>query len=922
MHRQATQRSVDPHLRLVDGDQAMAGVGSWEWDVATGAVSWTAEHVARIRCPDGEVKAIESVGVPYVVDDAVVGMIGTVLDVTARERQHAALCESERRHKMIVDTAREGIWVVDADGLTTFANEQLAAILGRPIDAIVGASVFAFLDEAGKVIAAETFAGLREGEAKRLDFKFERPDGSQVWTMLSSAPIQDAEGNYGGALAMLTDITERRQVETALHESQARLAEAQRLALLGNWAFDVASGALSCSDELFLVLGIDPRGAIVGFERFMLLVHPDDRVRAESFLVRVQTEFVAVSDELRITTPRGDEIWVAVRAAPAVDGAGTVVEMRGTLQDITERKMAEQQVVHLALHDMLTGLPNRSLFTDRLQHTLKRRDAEIAVMLIDLDGFKAINDGLGHAAGDALLKGVADRLSAVLRAGDTAARFGGDEFTVLVDAVGVREAALTAQRLLDALSLPFEIEGRKIVSQASIGIAVGGADGRSADELLRDADAAMYAAKRNGGGRYELFSTELHAEVLDRIALECDLRTVELGAEMVLHYQPLVDLQDGNVTGFEALLRWNHRDRGPISPAEFIPLAERTGAIVRIGRWVLEEACRQCRAWQQGDPSAARLGMNINVSARQLADRDIVNDVGRALEDSGLEPGLLTLEITETMIMADEDEVSATLHRLKALGVRISVDDFGTGYSSLGHLERFPIDELKIDRSFVGRLGGDADDPRVALAVIRLARSLGLDVVAEGIEREDQLARLRDATCTRGQGYYLWRPLTVARVDELLLDSARAVMPPELRRVVLVVDDDDAVRETTGRILSLAGFEGVGARTGAEALQIATTRHIDAVVLDVDLPDTNGFLFCEQVSVAAAGVPVVYLSGSAVSADARVRGLNAGADAYLVKPVDPEELVATVKSALRGRASGLLVGRVRSTPECTVGAGR
>ena len=818
------------HARLLEEAQAIAHVGSWEWDVARGLLSWSAEHyrifgldpseftptiengldciheddlarvrsilattvavgktfeyVTRIRRPDGEIRWVESVGVPSIVDGVVVRLIGTALDVTARELSQASLRESEARYKMIVETAREAIWVVDADGITTFANEQLAVMLGRPVEELVGGSVFATLDDEGRAIAAENFAGLREGEARRFDFRFPRPDGTEVWTILSSAPIQDAEGRYAGALAMLTDITERRRAEVELHESQARLAEAQRLAALGNWAYDVKTRVLTCSNELFLVLGVEPEQGNASFDRFMLLVHPDDRVRAESFLTRVQVDFLAVSDELRILTPDGEERWLALRATPVVDATGQVTEMLGTLQDITERKASEEQLVHLALHDMLTGLPNRSLFIDRLQHALAGRETSVAVMLLDLDGFKSINDGFGHAAGDGLLIAIADRLSDALRPSDTVARFGGDEFTILVEGADETEATAAAARLLRALATPIAVEGRNVVAQASIGVALGSGGSVRADQLLRDADAAMYAAKRKGGGRYEFFDAELHATIVDRMALEGDLRGVELGAEMTLSYQPLVDLRDGHLTGLEALLRWNHPERGPISPADFIPIAEQTGAIVPIGRWVVEQACRQCRLWQQDYPTAVGLAMNVNVSARQLADPDLVRDVGRALDASGLDPALLTLEITETMSMADEDEVGETLHRLKALGVRISVDDFGTGYSSLGHLNRFPIDELKIDQSLVARLGNDAVDPGIALAVIRLARSLHLDVVAEGIEREDQVAQLRDAQCTRGQGYYFWGALDVASVEEILEALPRSLSRRELAGVV------------------------------------------------------------------------------------------------------------------------------------------
>ncbi|MEY2450971.1 MAG: hypothetical protein QOD92_545 [Acidimicrobiaceae bacterium] len=814
--------------RLLEEAQAIAHVGSWDWNIASGRLSWSAEHyrifgvppsvfsptienglafiheddrdrlqailattievgqpfsyLCRIRRPSGEVRWIESVGVPSIVDGVVVSLVGTALDVTARETSQAALRESETLYKAIVETAQEAIWVVDFDGITTFANEQLATILGRTLDEIIGQPAGTFLDDEARGIAGKIYAGLQEGTKQRFDYRFNRPDGTEAWALVSLAPIQRADGEYGSVLVMLTDITERRQAEIHLRASEARLAEAQRLTRLGSFAYDVKSRSLTCSDGLFLVIGVEPSQGIPSFDRFLLLVHPDDRGRAEAFLTGVQHEFTAPSDELRITTPGGEERWLAVIATPVLDTRGTVIEMSGTLQDITERKVAEQQLTHLALHDMLTELPNRSLFNDRLEHALARRDNPVAVMLLDLDGLKAINDGLGHSAGDALLVGVAERLSSALRPSDTVARFGGDEFTILVEGAGETEAAAAAERLLRVLATPLVIEGRNVVAQASIGVALGTGGARHADELLREADSAMYAAKRRGGGRYEFFDAELHATVVQRMALECDLRTVELGAEMTLSYQPLVDLRDGQLTGFEALLRWNHPQRGAISPAEFIPIAEQTGAIVPIGRWVMEQACRQSRLWQQHHPAAAGLAMNVNVSARQLADPDIVRDVARALDLSGLDPALLTLEITETMIMADEDQAGETLQQLKNLGVRISVDDFGTGYSSLGHLDRFPIDELKIDQSFVARLGGDADDPGVALAVIRLGRSLHLDVVAEGIEREDQLAQLLDASCTRGQGYYFWRPLDVASVETLLEGLCPPVVSHELAR--------------------------------------------------------------------------------------------------------------------------------------------
>lgn len=433
---------------------------------------------------------------------------------------------------------------------------------------------------------------------------------------------------------------------------------------------------------------------------------------------------------------------------------------------------SEGNLAHLAHHDALTGLPNRALFDQRLQTALQRPDRSVAVMLLDLDRFKTVNDSLGHVAGDRLLVAVGGRLNSAIRPGDTIARLGGDEFTILAQGIDHRAATRLVGRLLRTLDEPVEIDGRKVFVRASVGLTVcaGGCENR---ELLREADSAMYEAKRKGGQRYETFSADMHARVLDRLSLECDLRAAELGSDITVHYQPLVDLSDGRLCGFEALLRWSHAERGMVAPCDFIPIAEETGLIVPVGVWVLRQACSQARQWAAEHPERGPLTMSVNVSARQLADPAFVDQVAATLIDTDLDPGLLTLEITETMMMADEDDVCRRLHQLKQLGLRISVDDFGTGYSSLGHLRRFPVDELKIDRSFVAAMGEDADGANVASATIRLARSLQIEVVAEGIESEDQLCELRRTSCNRGQGYYLGRPMDSVAVSTLLNQTDR-----------------------------------------------------------------------------------------------------------------------------------------------------
>jgi predicted signal transduction protein with EAL and GGDEF domain/ActR/RegA family two-component response regulator len=502
-----------------------------------------------------------------------------------------------------------------------------------------------------------------------------------------------------------------------------------------------------------------------------------------------------------------------------------------------------------------------------------------------------------------LLVTIAERLSSALRPGDTVARLGGDEFTVLAAGVNEGGAARLADRLLRTLDEPIEVDGRRVYARASIGVAVCAADGVDR-EPLRDADAAMYEAKRKGGQRYEIFSSDMHARVLDRLALECDLRDAELGSDITVHYQPLVDFRDGRLCGFEALLRWWHPERGMVPPLDFIPIAEETGLIVPIGLWVLREACAHAVAWSEAHPTNGPLGMNVNVSARQLTERTVVDDFGEVLVSTGLDPALLTIEITETMMMADEDEVRDCLQALKQLGLRVSVDDFGTGYSSLGHLRQFPVDELKIDRSFVASLGDGVGGSSVAAATIRLARSLHIDVVAEGIEREDQLNELRRSSCTKGQGYFLWKPMDAQAVDHLLANVNGSVLPPVAPERVLIVDDDDTVRQTVSRILTRAGFETIQAANGATALALAANTHLDAAVLDVHLPDVDGLALGRSLKQARDGtsLAVLHLSGSAVGLAERVHGLDSGADGYLVKPVVPGELVATLKASIRARA--------------------
>jgi len=571
----------------------------------------------------------------------------------------------------------------------------------------------------------------------------------------------------------------RKTAEEALRESEERYALAVQGANDGVWDWDLRSGRIYFSLRYSAILGWEPGEGPTTAPQWFATIHSDDLpLVQEAITAHLEGGTPHFTIEYRSRHRDGSYRWILARALAIRDQAGRPYRMAGSLTDITGRKRVEEELAYSAFHDSLTGLPNRSLFLDRLGQLMaqSRRGAaySYAVFFMDLDRFKNINDSLGHNVGDRLLITIAHSLQAFVRHGDTIARLGGDEFAMLAHGVS-GEADLTsiAERLLDRLKSPFSVGEHEIFTSASVGIAAGAAHYKHPDEILRDADTAMYRAKARGKACYELFDGTMRHRAVALLALETDLRRALDRNEFTLQFQPIVDIRKMRVHSFEALLRWQHPARGLLAPREFIGVAEETGLIVPIGRWVLAQSCRYAHEWQKYHPRAC---VSVNLSPRELQQANIVETVASILETTKIIPATLILELTEGALSEDPAGVGEKLVRLRALGVKVYIDDFGTGYSSLSHLQRLPCDTLKIDRSFVGRLGEEKGSGEIVQAILSLARNLGMHVVAEGIETRKQLQALRKLGCELGQGFLLSAPL--APEDALALIQKESGFAP------------------------------------------------------------------------------------------------------------------------------------------------
>ncbi len=768
----STSRTAEPFVADTVISRWMTALGAdgavYVPCVSTMDASWQEEREWLARSD-----TTATVAVPITDGGRITGFIG--FDLLAGERlwsdDHLAVLSStagmiaqalgrsdaEQRFGMAFDRAPLGMALHNREGRHIQVNPAFCELLGRTADQLVEMSVIDVIVEADRPLLLAEHRRIVAGEIDQLtlELRFARPDGTVVWCRVHSAAVREGEAlRY--TVSHVEDITERVQRDADLRASEERFRT-----LVENSPILI----VRVDRDLQIIYLSESVTQITGLSAAEISAAPGALFRSPEESDRWAREVQAVFDtgtrrDTEWELPfAGESYWFQSRAVPEFDADGNVEHVLVVNADITAIKRTEAALAHQALHDPLTGLANRALLLDVLGRSLSaRREGGPAVLFIDLDRFKLINDSLGHRAGDELLVAVAQRLETVARPSDLIARLGGDEFVlVLDDVVDPSEPARVAGRIRDALTAPILIGSTEVVTTGSIGIAMALSPTADADGLLRDADAAMYLAKANGRNRFEIFDKALRNQATEKLQMESALRrALEIGG-LEVHYQPELDLDSGVIVGVEALVRWNHPTEGPLAAWAFIELAEETGIILDLGAWVLTEACRQAGQWRIERPDQP-LTLRVNLSGKQFAQPDLVQQVVTAMAAGNIEPSSLCLEITETALMADPAMGLRVLNDLRALGIELAIDDFGTGYSSLAYLKRFPVDVLKIDRSFVDGLGDDPDDTAIATAIISLARSMGMRVVAEGVETRRQLDELRRLGCDHAQGFLFARP--------------------------------------------------------------------------------------------------------------------------------------------------------------------
>lgn len=717
---------------------------------------------------------------------------GIARDVTERKQAEEALRESENQYRDLFENANDLIYTHDLKGNFTSLNRAGERITGYSREEAVKLNL-------SDVVAPGSLEATRKMTARKLtedisttyEIDIIAKDGRQVSLELSTRLIKQ-KGIPVGVQGIGRDITERRRTEEALKASERRFRQ------LGEGIFHQVwtarpDGRLDYVNARTLEYFNVPESELLG-DSWHSVVHPDDleeSVKRWNHCIKTGQFY---ETEFRLRRYDGAYRWHKARANAGYDADGKIVKWFGTNTDIDDQKQSEAMLNYYAHHDPLTDLPNRAEFMNHLRAAIERAEGNpkthFAVLFLDLDRIKVINDSLGHVVGDKLLKSIGERLRTHVRPGDIVARLGGDEFTILLNRTGDKDEVIqVAERVQRNLSKPFQIDSYEVFTTASIGIIISDEIMRRPEDFLRDADSAMYRAKEAGKARYEIFDREMHVRNMNLLRIETDLRHAVERSEFKVLYQPIVELDGGAVSEFEALIRWRHPEKGLVAPSEFIEVAEETGMIVSMGRWILEESCRQIAEWQE--TAGNQLSVSVNLSAKQLMHPSLTGQIKSILEQAGLSPRQLKLEVTESTVMEHSDRALSVLNELDELGVLLSTDDFGTGYSSLSYLQRFPFDRLKIDRTFIDKMDCDEKSAAIVKTILMLGENLGLDVVAEGIETESQLEMLRAFGCRRGQGYLFSRPVDEIEAERLLSNGLKyfsAAADHSLRRTSQILE--------------------------------------------------------------------------------------------------------------------------------------
>jgi len=705
----------------------------------------------------------------------IIGTFGLSRDITEHKKAEEALRTSMALYHSLVQNLPQNIFRKDLEGRFTFANTQFCATIGKRLEEVLGRTDYDLFTAAlARKYQEDDRKIIKSGKTFETVEEHHPPGKDLLYVRVVKTPIQDARGYVVGVQGMFWDVTDLHHAQKALESSEQRYALAAAGANDGLWDWDLRTGEVYYGPRWKSMLGFQEDEIGKSPEEWMKRVHPADLEKLKTDLAsHVLGKTAHFENEHRMLHRDGGYRWMLSRGIGVRARNGKAIRLAGSQTDITDRKRFEEQLAQQAFYDALTGLPNRALFIDRLALAVtrarRRKSSMFSILFLDVDRFKDVNDSLGHLKGDLLLTAIARRLETCVRPGDTVARLGGDEFTILLDDMrDPADAVQVADRILEQMRMPFVLEGHEVFATVSIGIAPGAHYDKSED-LLRDADTAMYRAKERGKNCYEVFDAGMHSRAVARLQLETDLRKAIERKEFRVYYQPIVSLLNDGLVGFEALVRWQHPQKGLVTPGEFLPLAEETGLILPIDLWVLREAARQTKEWQDRYPQVNELRINVNLSTKQFSQPGLVDRVKDVLAQTGLDGRHLTLEITESAIMEETQALAGLLEQLRKMDIRLYLDDFGTGYSSLGYLHRFPIHSLKIHSSFVGQLGKEAEDPgQLVRTITTLAENMSMGVVAEGVETREQLTKLRDLRCERVQGYFFSRPLSAVDAELLL----------------------------------------------------------------------------------------------------------------------------------------------------------